>query len=195
MERRRQLLLARVISLVFSPLVWIVPGVGQIFWRAFTKGVISNWEMVGLMTVTLFLPLVFFFISVKRGRLDFDLTERKKRFRFYVFGIGCGFLGMNLAYLFSDYLFKLLLVFTFTGLAFMIITFWDKVSLHVGGWTSFYLVLNLLNDWHYFYLLPIIFGVGWARVTLGRHTRLEVVEAFIIPWLTILSGFYFLRPV
>jgi hypothetical protein len=161
MRESRKIYWAKKISLFFSPLFWITSGIGYLYWRFFEKGSIKAWQMILMLVITVIIPLSFFLISVKRREIDLDLSERKERFRFYIFSLTCAFIGLGLAYGFSDYIFRLFLALTFTGLSFAVATFWDKISLHVGGLTSFYLVANFLNQWHYFYLFPLIPLIGW----------------------------------
>jgi hypothetical protein len=185
--------LAQFISVVFSPLIWVSLGVSILIFNFFSNGDLGLGESLLLFSVMLVAPLVFFFSSLKQGRFDWDLTDKRDRFHFYIFGVACGFLALNFTYYFSFYLFRLFLVFTITGLLFAIVTFQDKISLHVGSITSFFLVYCLLSDRVFLQFLPVIFLVGWSRVKLRRHQWRQVLEAFMIPVVVITFGFYLLR--
>ncbi|MBN1263704.1 MAG: hypothetical protein JW991_05105 [Candidatus Pacebacteria bacterium] len=187
-QNRQKIFFANLVSFVFSPLISVNYGLISLIWRSMVRDELAPWQFLCLLTVFMVIPTAFFLFEVSRGRLDFDLMEKKERFRFYIFCLGCGFLGLNLTYYFSQDLFRLLLIFTFTGLVFAVTTFWDKASLHVGSLTSVYLVLNLFNRGRFFYFLPIIPLVGWSRVFLEKHSLSQVLEGVIIPGLIIPAG-------
>jgi len=193
MRKIDQNYLAKIVTLVFSPLIWVPFGIEFLLWRALNKSLIVGWQILLLSIFFIFLPVLFFFYFVSRKRLDFDLSEKRERLRFFVFAIGCDFLGLNLVYYFSAYLFRVFLALTFTALAFVLVTFWSRASLHIGGLTAVYLVLNYSTDWRFFYLCPIIPLVAWSRIVLKKHNRLQVLEGFLIPLLTIPISFFLLN--
>lgn len=185
--------LAKRISQFFSPLIWVNFGIWLLLWQAYLDNHLLFWQTACLVVVFTFCPVAFFFLGAKHGRFDLDMTKREERFRFYVFGLLCGFLGLNLVYYFSFDLFRIFLTVTIDALVFAVITLWDKPSLHVGGLTSAFLIVNLLSGWHYFYLFPIIPLVAWSRVVLEKHSLSEILEGFLIPILTIPTGFFLLK--
>lgn len=193
MTYNRQIMMAKIISLVFSPVLTVGMGMQLLLYFTFDQGWLGWWQLMILSLVIIYFPLTYFFISIAKGRIDADLTKRQARLRFLVFGLACGFLGLFLSFYFSAYLFRVFLALTITALAFVLVTFWDRASIHVGGSTSFYLVLNLLSQWRYFYLLPIIPLVGWARLFLGKHETAQIFEGFVIPLIAIPAGFYLLQ--
>jgi hypothetical protein len=193
MKANLKIILASRVSTFFSPLIWVNLGLIALLWRGFVIQEISQKQLGYLLGIFIFLPMVFFFWGVARGRFGIDLIKRKARLRFYIFGLACGFLGLNMVYYFSQSLFRIFLVLVLTALAFAVVNFWDKISLHVGGLTAVYLVWNLLSSWQYFYFLPAIPLVAWSRIVLKRHDLAQVLEGFIIPWLVIPAGLFLLK--
>lgn len=189
LNKKQQVWLAGAVSLFFSPLFWLTGGIIRLLLAANKKGQLAVWEAVVLAIVMLGAPLVFFFFSVAKRRFDFDLTRRSERLIFYVFATGCGFLGLNLAYYFSGEFFRLLLVLMLTGVVFMVVTFWDKASLHVGTLAIVYLTANWLGGWRFIFWLPAVLPVAWARLVLEKHNWRQVAEGLVIPFLIIPAGF------
>lgn len=187
------LCLARLTSIIFSPLVWVNLGLLKLFWQYLEKGELGFNQFWILVTVNILFPLIFFLVSVKRKHFDFDLSHKEKRFRYFIFSLACAFVCLNLVYYFSDSLFRIMLALIFTGLAFALVTFWDKISLHVGGFTAVFMAANLFNDWRYFYFAPIIIILAWSRVMLKKHTICQVVEGFLVPVIMIPIGFFLLN--
>lgn len=192
LKLREKYCFAQWVSIIFSPLFWVSAGVFRLIWSSVVVGEIDFAQAEIVLGVTLGGPIVFFLYQVYRGKYDFDLTHRRQRLGFYLLSLGFGFTGLNLLYDYSNYLFRYFLGLMIVGMFFMVITFWEKISLHVGSLMVFYLAYNLTHQWRVFWLFPILILVAWSRVKLKRHTPAQVLEGMLVPTLVLPPVFHLL---
>lgn len=178
------------VSFVSSPFFWVSAGVFRLLWSAIQRREISFHQAELLLLVILGGPILFFLGRVYKGTYDFDLSQRQKRLNFYLLSLGFGFVGLNILYVSSQDLFRYFLSLMLVGFVMMVITFWEKISLHVGALTAFYIAYNLTHHWRAFFFLPVIGLVGWSRVYLRHHTLRQVLEGFLVPIVVLPAAFY-----
>jgi len=178
--------------LFFPPLVSTVFFVFLVFWYSndFSQGL--KW-IVSVSPFLVFIPLIFFVISYKAGWInDVDMTDRRERPVFlavFVISLAVASLVLYLLHVPEKFF-----VYTFSGLIMMIvaslITLSWKISFHSAVTASVVTAITILGGiqfWPLYLLLPL---VGWARVTLGKHTVNQVIGGTIVAFVVTVAVFY-----
>ena len=175
--------LAEVVSWTFfPPLVATVFFIFLTFWFSadLTQGL--RW-IIYISPFLIFIPLIFFAITYKLGWVsDIDLSDRKDRpIYLVVFVLGLAVASAILFWLNVPLKF---FVYTFSGLIMSIITTlitlkW-KISFHTAITTSVVTAIMILGGLRYTPLLLLIPIIGWARVTLKKHTVNQVIGGFLV---------------
>jgi len=138
----------------------------------------------GIILGTIFLtviPTAPILVSAATGRTDIYITEKNKRFWFFVIAISSHITGAMLSLaLGSFFLFGFhLSYFTVTSVI-TIATFKTKVSVHAAGITGpiTFIAFFLGIDFAVLYL--IVIPVAWARLKLKAHTMKQIVLGIAI---------------
>lgn len=175
--------LAQIISQVFSPVFLSIFIIIMVLARFSIKASLSTLSLFLIILIYFGLPFIFFLFSLFAGQIsDWDMGERRQRYRFYLFSLGCWFLGLiYINSLGQIFLFKIFLTFSLLGLSFTLINFWQKISSHVGVATVFFLLTNLLSTKNYFWLVFLIPLVAWSRLYLKKHSPFQVLLGAVIP--------------
>lgn len=150
---------------------------------------------VGLIGVA---PAVYIWHAFRKGYIkDIGLSRRQDRSGpFLVASIG---MIVTLIVFFKIGVATEVLLFLMSGLLItliaMVITMFWKISIHALAITAVITTVNVLNQWHFWYLLAVPLLVMWARVVLRRHTVAQVIcgalLAFSAVWATfLLYGVY-----
>ncbi len=185
--------LAIIISRVFGPLssIPLVLVYLCVFETGLTTDVRSTVAVMLLLGLYLLpLAIALFFVYSRRVS-DVDITERKERVSllsiivilqwlilFYVF-------IMPVTLLFKDVLLFSVLSFT----AITVLTFFDKVSLHISGVTTLLVVVVQLLGWQCAISFVLILIVAWARFYLGKHNMLQMLIGLLVPILLFLTEY------
>ncbi|CAN5173529.1 hypothetical protein BH11PAT1_BH11PAT1_1630 [soil metagenome] len=170
------LIIARILSILFYPLVLIIPLPFFLVFR-FTRDVTYAFQWTIFSYVFLGIGGVFMLFAVWRGIFsDLDVSKRKQRpLLFFVFFL------IALVYLVALLYFHgpPVLLFAVSGVL-MSILFISmvnrriKASLHMATITAVLLIIGILYGINsiVFFLIPL---VGWARVKAKRHTVQETI--------------------
>ena len=192
-EKQYRHFLAEIISWAFfPPLVATVFFIFLIFWYSsdFTEGL--KW-VTFVAPFLIFLPLLFFAITYKLGWVDdLDLTNREDRPIYLVVFI-FSLIAALIVLLFLKVPLKFI-VYTVSGLAMTlvttIITFFWKISFHTAVTTSVVTAITILGGLRFAPLFILVPLIGWARVTLKKHTLLQVVGGFLVALIITEAIFY-----
>ncbi len=178
-----QLYVARQVSNVFSPFAVSLP---LVFLIALYHAPMGG-EALFYAFVTLFFlsvgPLLYIIVGVRRGKFtDIDVSVRSQRTWPFVFGLASGLVGLLILTLTngSRNLETLLLITILSGIIFMFITFWWKISLHASSIAG---AATLLTAFYGAIMLPtflLVVAVSWSRVVLRRHTTAQVVAGAVL---------------
>jgi hypothetical protein len=167
--------LARFISFVTNPIFVLFPVPYLLVYRAgYGHALAVKWALFSLFF--LFIAGIFVIYEVRMKVFsDMDVSKREQRpLLFGVLG------GITMIYLFSLFILHAptVLFFTIWGvmLGIVLVAFINtrvKASLHVSTITAVLLTIVYLYDLpiFLFLLIPI---VGWARISIKRHTQKEV---------------------
>jgi len=164
---------AHLVSLVLSPQIY--GGlIALILWSNYRLG--GYEALVMLILTQSVLPLAPIVYDTWRGVTDIFISEREKRFRYFLFTLLSYIIGMAYLELRGYHEYMLLYVSYFLiGLVFAVITFKWKISVHAAGiagpTTVAVLMLGALYASLYLLLLP----VAWARLRMRAHTFCQIV--------------------
>lgn len=162
---------AAIESVIFS---WFSPtGVGPV-----TSPGLS--ALLGILTLSIgpFVPVAY---SVRTGRTDLHISDRKKRGSVYIISVIAYAVGVVVFWAAGNkIMFVLSVAYLCVGFPLMLITFAWKISAHAAATAGMATALCLvLGAW----MLPVyVFAVLtiWARVRLGAHTILQALAGAIL---------------
>jgi hypothetical protein len=182
---------AKFISRVFDPVFVIPAGIILLFVKPELSAGITPHVFFVFFLIDVVAPLTFFLYSLRVGKIsDWDTTKRTERYRLYIFTVACWFAGLVLISTYGNqYLFSVLLILTLLAFVFAVLTFFTKISVHVGTTTVFVLVVNLFFGFRFLPLFLFIPAVGWSRIVLGFHTYWQVWMGVLIPLILLPAGF------
>ena len=134
-------------------------------------------------------PLIFINIAIKKGWVsDFEASKREERYVSNVIGV---FVALAFAIITNKLqlpeIYKLnALHFLVYGFLFGLITFYWKISYHLGviGWLA--AVIFTIYGITWMTVLPIaVISIitSWSRVYLKKHDVLQTIAAFILSFL------------
>lgn len=186
-----QTFLARAISTVFHPLFWAYYVLAYMVFLyqyvfASPKGM---WMFLGSSLVLMVVfPIMALWLLVKIKKVtSFEVAARNERsLPLFITGVSYYLTYTLFKTLMLPELFQLLILgATFMILLSMMVTFFWKISLHmlsVGGIIGFFLALGFRYQIVFIQIvIPLIFIAGWvgyARLKLEAHTRMQVYAGF-----------------
>ena len=175
------MVLAKVVSRVFDPIIEIPVAIGLSVWVAVMEGL--RWRFLGaLLFIDLLMPFIFMMTMMRHGQIsEFDIRKKEQRIPLYFFTMLCHLVGVWLAYAVGKIdLAHILSVFWILGVVFSMITVFWKISLHGGVNAVLAVFVNVLFGYRYWWLFLILPVVGWARVYDKHHdVRQFVVGALL----------------
>lgn len=173
---------AWIISRVFDPVFEIPALLAVAVFFALTNGLRFRF-LIFLMFVDAFLPAMYMLWGLKTKRIsDWDMTKRNERGGVYVFTTFCHLFGVIYAYLLGKVLLaKILFVFWSLAVVFALITLAWKISIHAGVNAAALAFFNHYWGWdRYWWLMIILLAVLWSRVTIKKHTWMQVCVGSIL---------------
>lgn len=192
-DKETRHMLAEVVSWAFfPPIVAVVFFIFLIFWYSsdFSEGL--RW-MITIAPFLIFFPLIFFAISLKLGWIsDIDLSDREERPAFLAVFITTLLIATILLYVLGAP--QKLFVYALSGLLVTVTTaivtlFW-KISYHTTVTTSVVSAIAIIGGLRFAWLFLLIIPVAWARVTLKKHTLLQVIFGAVVAFLITYAVFH-----
>ncbi|MBI3620171.1 hypothetical protein HY214_03460 [Candidatus Roizmanbacteria bacterium] len=174
--------LAKLVSLILGPqFVWPLTLLICLFYSGL-HGVRLLSAVVVLVILNLVVPFGYIYYAFKKKQIsDLDLTRRQERYRPIVVAFLTTVISLLFAYFFTNaFLFKLLLLVLFLLLVNSLITFFWKISLHMGVNVIMALVINLVLGARQpvlYLTFPLIF---WSRLVLKKHTVAQLLAAIAV---------------
>lgn len=181
--------LAKIVSLALG-LPWII----VLVYILLTQVHLSQEQLFQLLGVSvvfhIVVPGVYLFWAMKTGKIaDLDITKREQRF-----GILTVLLLSYFSSLFiiqrigNDLLFHIFaIILAYISVVYIITFFW-KISLHMGVNVLSVILVNYFYGWNmpWLYLaIPLIF---WSRYTLRKHTPLQLVIGALVSGSVVFGG-------
>jgi len=175
---------AERISLIFS-----APSIAFIAILIFT--LFSPIGIGPLLTQTASILLGTLFLSVlpiapvayyaRKGTIDIDITDRKKRPRFFAMSlVGYSLGAVTFGLLNATSMMVLSLAYVFVTLSVALISLFWKVSVHTTGIAGPVTGLTYVFGWVVAPLYLLLLPVGWARLKLRAHTPAQLVVGVIV---------------
>lgn len=160
--------IAVVIFTLFSPI-----GIGSFLTQASS-----------ILLGTLFLcvlPIIPIAYYSRRGIIDLDISDRRKRPRFFgmsLIGYSLGAIAFGLLYATS--LMVLSIAYVCVTLSVAAISFFWKVSVHASGIAGPVTGLTYVFGWIAAPLYLLLLPTGWARLRLRAHTPWQLIAGIIV---------------
>jgi membrane-associated phospholipid phosphatase len=190
-SRRLRTHVARYISNLFSPAVISIPLVILVA----LYHTHNTFTALAYAAATLFFlsagPMLYIAVGVRLGKFtDIDVSVRSQRTGPFLFSILSTLVGLFMLTILHGPrdLQTVMLTVVLTGCAYMLITFWWKISLHasiLAGAVTMLLALygNMMLAG---YVLVVL--VCWSRVVLRRHTTAQVIAGALVSTLITIAA-------
>jgi len=186
--------IAKLLSVLLGPQMWLP----VLFLATILRSGLTSQQLVILFPSILFLevviPLSYLYLAPKMGLATaWDLPKRKERYPFLALVFINNLVSLFLAHQFGTrLLFDLnILLITCLIVLFTITTHW-QISLHTALNTFGGILINFLFGWNLLLLyitIPIIF---WARLTLNKHSTIQLLTGIVVSGLIALGGLRYL---
>lgn len=181
---------AQIVSIFFG-----FPWLSVVLWLlVFRTGLIQQqiaFFSIVLPILNIIIPFLYFFWALRKGIIaDIDITKRQQRY-----GVMTLMLVLQLVSLWLIYtrgnatLLDLSLIIDAVFISTYLITLLWKISLHMTINVIGILLINVLFDWKYLYLLAIIPLVMWSRFYLKKHTPSQLIAGTLVSGSIMLIGF------
>jgi membrane-associated phospholipid phosphatase len=174
---------ARLVSLLLSPACVSVPFVLLVaFYHATSPLLALSFALLTLLFVSAG-PLLYVVISVRAGLLtDMDVSRRAERWHPFLISVVSSASGLLLLSLLrGPRTLELVLATTLvSGVIFLVVTLWWKISVHAATLAG---AATMLTGLYGVVCLPsflLLLLVCWSRVVLGRHTPAQVVLGSLV---------------
>jgi membrane-associated phospholipid phosphatase len=151
-----------------------------------------KWALICL-ALSVFPVFAVVIYLVRRQKLDgIFINTRQQRNSVYILAIGCAIIGyVVLAVLGAP---KLLLATFVSGLTavifYMVINLFWKISLHTAFIAASATVLIIVYGSIAVWTVVLVPLVAWARITMGLHTRAQVVVGALLSFSIVTVVFY-----
>lgn len=183
------LLLSRIVSRVFDPPHEILVAILLAVYIAVKEGL--RWRFLSLILfIDAVVPFIFFLTMLYNKQVaSWDIRKREERLPIYLFTMLCHLGGVWLAHeLGKSELAWTLFAFWLTGITFVVITAFWKISLHAG--VNTFLATLIVSTFGYKYLWVYVFVllVMWARAYDGHHEWRQLVAGAVLGILGALVG-------
>ena len=133
--------------------------------------------LVSLLFVTVIPTAVTYYVSIKLGRKDGDIPDRRLRSKPMMLGVLSYVIGTIILYLMDapDIIWVLMLCYAVVTFVMTIITLYWKISIHSVGVVGPSMALAVAFwPWGLLYLL-LLPPIAWSRYVLKRHTPAQLV--------------------
>lgn len=183
-------LLAKIISRALGPPVLLLSMIVLLVFETDLSAQQIFGVLPLLLTTHLLIPVGFFIWAFKRGLIsDLEVRSRSERILPYTVGIISLTIGTFLTRMWgTSFFFRLILLTYLLGLVLTLVTFFWKISLHTAFNTGFYLLLNFLFAWRFWWFFPVILVVAWARWQIRNHNLGQLVGGMVVAGVVIQGG-------
>lgn len=163
-------------SRVFDPVVVIPVILLSAVWFALTNGLRFRF-LIFILIVDMIIPAIYFVLGLKLGWMkDWDATDRRDRFGLFFFTVAMHAVSVVYAFMLGkNEMGLILLVFWILAVIFSVITLFWKISVHAGVMATALAFFAHFWGWNKFWwMVPILLLVLWARVEARKHDWLQV---------------------
>lgn len=188
-EKPERIKVAKFISLLFG-LPWLFVLIPLVI----VKSQVTTSQIFPLAAISivfqLLIPLSYLAWGMKTGRIsDLDITDRKERYGIMTVSIASFLVSLFLIKeIGNEMVFHMIAVsLLFLTVAYLITFFW-KISMHMGVNMLSITILNVLYDWELWFLYAIVPFVYWSRRVLKKHTHLQLIFGIIVTFIVVYGG-------
>ncbi len=179
---------AKVISTIGTSPAWVglwLSVLGLIFLRDYGN---DRADFVGVALLGVWTFSVGMYL---RKRLDLNNKDRKFR-SYFLIAMIAGWLFVTIVYWsnFSQFVRDALIIALITIIILLINNIYYRISFHVSLSTSLLILINHFSDWKFWIWFLIVPLIGWSRVYLKKHTLVQVIAGFLVPFLVYFSILY-----
>ncbi|HLD27156.1 MAG TPA: hypothetical protein VJB63_04340 [Patescibacteria group bacterium] len=170
---------ARIISFICGPVSWVI----FFLISSYYKGLFQNKNnMIIVILIAFIIPIILFIVLLKTKKIsDLDISLRQERYPLLIIINIC-----LLALLYFLNIRHLTTLFHLTQIVYIIITvsslitLFYKISFHITFSYTFAILINALFSFQLWWLYLIIPAVFWSRLTLKKHTVMQMLLALVI---------------
>ena len=148
--------------------------------------------IVSLLFVTVIPTAVTYYFSIKLGRKDGDIPDRRLRFKPMMLGTASYLIGTGVLYLMEAprLMTVLMLCYAIVTFVMTIITMYWKISIHSVGVVGPSMALAVAYwPWGLLYIL-LFPPISWSRYVLKRHTPAQIAAGALTGF--VITGVMFL---
>ncbi|MDZ7838673.1 MAG: hypothetical protein U5N58_12385 [Actinomycetota bacterium] len=141
-----------------------------------------GWALLCILFATI-IPFLYIFILFRKKKIyDLHLPNRENRIRPLIVALISYIMGFFILYVLEAPLFLkgIFAVSIVNGLILTTITYFWKISFHTSWITVIAITFYILFGYWMLLLLLLIPFIGWARVTIKRHTIMQVILGSVI---------------
>lgn len=180
---------AEIISHILGPKIWFPVLIFSLILK--TDVSVKNIPILlaAFFIFQIILPALLFIVLIRYKKIkDWDIRERKERYKILPFFMTSTLVVVVTAYFYGSILFFHLIfaLWLISSLGILVTYFW-KISLHMILNTSAVIILNFLFDWTVPYLYLLIPIIAWARYHAKHHTLAQIIGGVILSILVVLS--------
>lgn len=166
-----RLFIAGVISRVAEPLIWLPLMIWQVLSHVSLPGDKKLIYYPMLLFFVFIIPFSYFmYLVFIKKEFDFDVTQRSKRVGFTLKSMGSFAVGLLLTFFMDRQLFVITGAVFLATLSLVLVTTRWKISFHGGLNSLIFCTINYLYNWHFWWLFLLLLPIGWARLTMKKHT-------------------------
>ncbi len=170
--------LATAVSLILAPQLY-GGFIAYVLWVHYRAG--GHEALLVLLLTQTILPLLPILIDTARGKIDIFVTERKKRWKYYILTLLSYVVG--LVYIVDKGLwiyFPFYASYMAIAAVMALITLKWKISVHTAGIAGPTTALVYLVGLEKAYLYLLLIPVAWARYRLKAHTVSQLVAGALL---------------
>jgi len=132
--------------------------------------------LILLITIS-FLPFIFVYIDMVRGKTDIFVSKREERRKYYIltlFSYIMGVLSLNLIGISAYNI--LFYAYFIVGLMLFIQNIKYKISIHAAGIAGPTTLLVAEYDSFYWLLYLVLIPVIWSRLKMKAHSKYQIIS-------------------
>ncbi|MHB9093498.1 MAG: hypothetical protein ACYC21_02405 [Eubacteriales bacterium] len=185
---------AEIVSRAAEPLVWLPLMIWLVLWHVNLPGEKRIVYYLVLLVFIFVIPFGYFMylVFIKR-EFDLDVTQRNKRIGFTLKSMVSFAVAAVLTYFMNRELFVITSAVFISTLSLILITIRWKISFHGGLNTLIFCTVNYLYNWQFWWLFLLLIPIGWARLTMKKHTPAQFVAGVTlcaaIFWIVTVTGY------
>lgn len=172
---------ASIVSMIGTSPVWVLLWLAILALVFRSKFTLHNQDLLGIALLGIW---TFVVGMTLRSRLNLDSKDRKYR-SYLILSIISGWSLISLVFWdnFSWFLQEALTIAIFITTTLLVNNVLYRISFHVSLSTSLLILVNHFSSWIFWPLFLVVPLIGWSRLYLKKHTLLQVIAGFVVPFI------------